>query len=151
MQLLLSDRRLVIGIGSVIEYGVWGNFKDMPSWRINNRSFAMDDNYTVEDIGDIEIPTYVKPMNYYYIDGEFKLADDCPNEYKDRIVTLEADMVDTQDAICEQSVITETSIADIENALCETELLTDERIAALEDALCELSSLFEVLAVQANI
>ena len=144
MKLLLNERNLIVGIGSVIEYGVWGNIDNLKSWKINETDYAMDNNFMVVDIGDTEIPTYVKEGQYYYIDGEFKLADECPNEYKDRIVVLEEDMVDTQDALCEQSAITESSIADIGNAMCETDIFTDERIAALEDAICELSMLLDM-------
>lgn len=151
MKLLLDERNLVLAIGSTIEYGVWGNIEDLASWKISDTQYLVANNCTVLDIGDTEIPTYVNAGEYYYIDGEFKLKDECPNEYKDRITTLESDMVDTQDAICEQSVTTETSITDIENALCETELLTDERIAAIEDALCELSALLEALAAKINV
>lgn len=94
MKLLLNDRNLVIAIGSEIEYGVWGNIKDLASWKINQNQYVMDNNYTVVDIGDTEIPTYVVDGEYYYIDGEFKLADECPNEYKDRIVALEEEVDD---------------------------------------------------------
>ena len=145
MKLLLNDRNLIENIGSAIEYGAWGNVEDMKSWRITPTSYRMDENFTLVDIGDIEIPTYVKEGQYYYIDGEFRLADECPNEYKDKIVVLEDEIAATQDAICEQSETTETSISDIENAMCETETITDERISALEDALCEKSAILEAL------
>lgn len=97
MKLLLNERNLIIGIASSIEYGVWGNLPhnpDIKSWKIGEISYAMDDNFTVVDIGDQAIPTYVKELQYYYIDGEFRLADECPNEYKERIVTLEETTVE---------------------------------------------------------
>ena len=102
MRLLLSERNLIVAIGSDIEYGVWGNLKDVYSWKITKNSYVMDNNYTVVDIGDTEIPTYVVENEYYYVDGEFKLADECPNEYKDRIVVLEDDVLNTQIALTEQ-------------------------------------------------
>lgn len=126
MKLLLDERKLIVGIGAAIEYGVWGNIKDLASWRITPTSYIMDANFTLVDIGEQEIPTYVKECQYYYIDGEFKLADECPNEYKDRIETAE------------ESIVT------IEDAMCETDVFNDERIAALEDAICELSMLLEM-------
>lgn len=92
MKLLLDERNLVIGIGSEIEYGVWGNIKNLASWKINNTSYVMDNNYRVVDIGDTEIPTYVNEGEYYYIDGEFRLADECPNEYKERIEVQEVEI-----------------------------------------------------------
>lgn len=94
MKLLLDERKLVVAIGSGIEFGVWGNVRDASSWRITPTEYMMDANYTLVDIGETEIPTYVKPYAYYYIDGEFRLADECPNEYKERIVTLEETTVE---------------------------------------------------------
>ena len=132
MKLLLDERNLIIAIGSSIEYGVWGNVGTAKSWKITNSYYTMDNNFTVIDIGYTEIPTYVKEGQYYYIDGEFKLADECPNEYKDRIVEAESSI-----ALNEESIIV------IEDAMCETETITDERIAALEDAICELSLLLD--------
>ena len=96
MKLLLDERKLIIAIGSEIEYGVWGNIKDLASWKVSNSFYVMGDTYAVVDIGDTEIPTYVCEHEYYYINGEFKLADECPNEYRDRIVNLET-TVETQD------------------------------------------------------
>lgn len=132
MKLLLNERNLIMGIGSGIEFGVWGNVKDMPSWKITPTSYMMDGNFRLVDIGDTEIPTYVKEMQYYYINGEFKLADECPNEYKDKIVEVENTVEEVVD-----------SITIIEDAACETEVMTDERITALEEAICELSILLE--------
>ena len=129
MKLLLDERNLIVGIGSAIEYGVWGNIKDLASWRITPTSYMMDANFTLVDIGDTEIPTYVHEGEYYYVDGEFKLADECPNEYRDSITA------NTE------------SIVVIEDAMCDTEIYNDERIAALEDAICELSMLLETMAV----
>ena len=124
MQILLNDRNVIIAIGTSIEYGVWGNIEDMQSWNINNNYYLMDANYTVQFVD--EIPSYVEEGKYLYIDGEFLLKDECPNEYKDRIVA------------------TEESIVTIEDAMCETELMTDDRIAAIEDAICELSMLLNL-------
>ena len=101
MKLLLDERNLVIGIGSEIEYGVWGNLKDCASWKINQSSYAMDNNYRVEDIGDTEIPTYVREGEYFYVDGEFRLADECPNEYKERITELEGTVAEQETSIYE--------------------------------------------------
>ena len=36
MKLLLDERNLIVAIGSDIAYGVWGNVKDMYSWRITS-------------------------------------------------------------------------------------------------------------------
>lgn len=88
MKLLLDERNLIIAISNDIEYGVWGNVGELASWKIAS-AYAMDHNYHVVNIGDIEIPTYVHEGGYYYIDSEFKLADECPNEYKERIKVLE--------------------------------------------------------------
>ena len=101
MKLLVDERNLVIGIGSEIEFGVWGNVKNLASWKINNTSYLMDNNYRVEDIGDTEIPTYVNAGEYYYVDGEFRLADECPNEYKERIVDLEGTVAEQEMSIYE--------------------------------------------------
>lgn len=132
MKLLLDERNLIVAIGSNIEYGVWGNVKSAASWRINPTYYMMDGNFHLVDIGDTEIPTYVKENQYYYVDGEFKLSDECPNEYKDKINEVE----ETVDGAVE-------AITVIEDATCETEIMTDERIAALEEAICELSILLE--------
>ena len=123
MKLLLDERNLIIAIGNDIEYGVWGNVENLPSWRITPTCYMMDGNYHLVDIKDTEIPTYVQSGSYYYINDEFKLADECPNEYRDRITN------------------TEKSVTTIEDAICETEIFNDERISALEDAICELSIL----------
>ena len=89
MKLLLSERKLVIGISENIEFGEWGNVSGAKSWKIGNSQYAMDNNFTVVDIGDKEIPTYVVEGEYYYINDEFKLGDECPNEYKDKIMNCE--------------------------------------------------------------
>lgn len=132
MKLLLDERNLIIAIGSDIEYGVWGNVKTAASWRINPTYYMMDGNFHLVDIGDTEIPTYVKENQYYYVNGEFKLADECPNEYKDKIKEVETTVEEVVD-----------NITVIEDAACETEIMTDERITALEEAICELSILLE--------
>ena len=95
MKLLLTERCQIMAISNLIEYGVWGNVGNAESWRIGKTSYTMDDNYTVVEVADSEIPTYVKEYEYYYIDGEFKLADECPNEYKERIAELEAQNADS--------------------------------------------------------
>lgn len=119
MQILLNDRKVIIAIGTSIEYGVWGNIEDIQSWNINNNYYLMDANYTVQFVD--EIPSYVEEGKYLYIDGEFLLKDECPNEYRDSIKANT------------ESIIT------IEDALCETEIANEDRLAALEDAICELS------------
>lgn len=123
MKLLLNERKLIVGIGENIEYGVWGNLEEIASWKITASYFLVDDNFTLIDIGDMEIPTYVTENRYYFINNEFKLGDECPNEYRDSIKENT------------QSIIT------IEDAICETEVYNDERIAELENAICELSTL----------
>lgn len=123
MKLLLNERNLIIAIGNNIEYGIWGNVKNIASWRISESYYMMDDNYHLVDIGDLEVPTYVHENEYYFINNEFKLADECPNEYRDNIQA------------------NAESITIIDDALCETETFNDERMAAIEDALCELSTL----------
>ena len=85
MKLLLDERKMIAAIGNNIEYGVWGNIKDAASWRLTPTSYIMDANFTLVDIEDMEIPLYVRPNEYYFINGEFKLADECPNEYRDSI------------------------------------------------------------------
>lgn len=119
MKLLLDERKLILGIGNNIEYGVWGNVCGMSSWRINPTAYMMDGNYHLEDIGDKEIPTYVKAHQYYYIDGEFKLADTCPNEYKDRIIELENEVAITELTMIENYEAQEEINAQTENALIE--------------------------------
>lgn len=123
MKLLLDERKCIIAISNEIEYGIWGNVGNLASWKIAKTNYCMDNNYSLVEIADNAIPTYVRPYEYYFINGEFKLADECPNEYKDRII------------------VAEESISVIEDALCETETYNDERMAAIEDALCELSTL----------
>ena len=130
MKLLLNERQLIIGISSEIEYGVWGNIGDLFSWKIGNMEYAMDDHYTVVDIGDQEIPTYVRALSYYYIDGEFKLADECPNEYRDKITMYEEELLNTQLALIEQYEA---------NIVLEEELVTARNeITDLQLAICEL-------------
>ena len=97
MKLLLTQRKLIIGISDLIEYGVWGNIEDAESWRIGHNSYILDDGYTVEDVPVDNIPTYVQEYKYYYIDGEFKLADECPNEYRERIAELEDEVIILQE------------------------------------------------------
>lgn len=89
MKLLLNERNQIIAISNLIEYGVWGNIGKAESWRIGKTSYIMDDNFTIVDVEDAHIPTYVREYEYYYVNGEFKLADECPNEYKERILELE--------------------------------------------------------------
>lgn len=105
MKLLLDERNLIIGISNTIEYGVWGNIRELSSWKIGANEYAMDNNYSVVDIDDTEIPTYVTPGAYYYIDGEFKLGEECPNEYKDRIKVLEEEKVTLQEQVATQSAV----------------------------------------------
>ena len=119
MKLLLDERKLIVGIGSAIEYGVWGNVANLASWRITPTSYIMDANFTLVDLGDTEIPTYVHEGQYYYIDGEFKLADECPNEYRDRIVELEEEVAITELTMIENYEAQEEINAQTENALIE--------------------------------
>lgn len=120
MKLLLDERNLIIAIGKGIEYGVWGNLEnDTPSWKITPTMYAMDGNFTSVDIGDVEIPTYVREYEYFYIDGEFKLADECPNEYKDRIVELEDEVAFTEMVMIENFEAQDEINAHTENALIE--------------------------------
>lgn len=125
MKLLLDERNLIIAISNYIEYGVWGNAGELASWKIAS-AYAMDNNYHVEDIGDIEIPTYVHEGAYYYIDGEFRLADECPNEYKDRIKSLEEALAITDETAIE---------------LYEAYVAQDEVNSAQDDAIIELYEL----------
>lgn len=99
MKLLLDERKLVIAISNNIEYGIWGNVGTAASWRISKTNYCMDNNYKVVEIADEAIPTYVRPYEYYFINGEFKLADECPNEYKDKIVALEATIAEQEEFI----------------------------------------------------
>lgn len=95
MKLLLTERGQIVAISNLIEYGVWGNTGSSKSWRIGLSSYMMDDNFTVVEVKNEEIPTYVKEVDFYYINGTFKLADECPNEYKERIAELEAQNADS--------------------------------------------------------
>jgi hypothetical protein len=126
LKLLLNDRKIIIAIGSEIEYGVWGNIGTEASWKVNKNTFYADNNYSITNVPDDSIPSYVIPNAYIYSNGEFKLIDECPNEYRDKI---------TENT---EAIVT------IENAMCETEIYSDERISAIEDALCELSTLLEI-------
>ena len=150
MRLLLDERKLIVAIGSEIEYGVWGNVEDAKSWKITNTYYVMDNNYTVVDIGDQEIPSYVHENEYYYIDGEFKLADECPNEYKDRIVELETtvevtneDLLNTQLALTEQyesCIVLEDDLLNTQLALTEqyeANLILEEDLINTQLALTE--------------
>lgn len=119
MKLLLNERKLIIAIGNSIEYGVWGNAGEQASWRISDNYFMMDNNFTLEDIGDTEIPTYVNEGQYYYVNGEFKLADECPNEYRDSITKLEEEVAITELTMIENYEAQEEINAQTENALIE--------------------------------
>lgn len=105
MKLLLDKRNKIIAIGKTIEFGVWGNVADLSSWKIDGTEFTMDSNYTLVDIGEAEIPTYVNAGEYYYIDGEFRLGDECPNEYKERIKVLEEEKAVLQGQMATQSAV----------------------------------------------
>lgn len=124
MKLLLSERGQIIAISNLIEYGVWGNVGNAKSWRIGTNSYIMDDNFSVIELEDIDIPTYVKEYEYYYINGEFKLADECPNEYKDKITELENQVIITEQAI------TDLDLQDIETQQMLTDM--DIRLMMLE-------------------
>ncbi len=126
MKLLLDERNLIVGISNTIEYGVWGNVKDLYSWKIGINEYAMDNNFSVVDIGDAEIPTYVTPGAYYYINGEFKAADECPNEYKERVEYLEEALAITDETAIE---------------LYEAQAAQEEINSAQDDAIIELYEL----------
>jgi hypothetical protein len=123
MKLLLNERNLIIGISKDIEYGVWGNVRDLSSWKIGANEYAMDNNYSLVDIGDTPIPTYVTAGAYYYIDGEFRLADECPNEYRDRIVELEDLLIASDEAV--------VSLYEMQTAQDEINMAQDEAIIGL--------------------
>lgn len=123
MKILLDERNLVVAIGNTIEYGVWGNVGDLSSWKITDSHYIMDGNYRVEDIGDTEIPTYVNAGEYYYIDGEFILKDECPNEYKDRITLLEELLIASDEAV--------VSLYEMQTAQDEINMAQDEAIIGL--------------------
>ena len=63
-----------------------------------------------------------------------------------QVDTNSADILMTQDAVCESSIIAEEKFLDVETALCETSMLneerfaiSDERMLEIETALCDLS------------
>lgn len=126
MKLLLDERKLIVAIGNTIEYGMWGNAGALSSWKITDTHYIMDGNYYVEDIGDTEIPTYVNAGEYYYIDGKFKLKDECPNEYKDRVKYLEEALAITDETAIE---------------LYEAQAAQEEVNSAQDDAIIELYEL----------
>lgn len=118
MKLLLDERNLIVAIGKNIEFGVWGNIGDVASWRITPTLFMADGNFTVEEVN--EVPTYVHEGSHYYIDGEFVLNGECPNEYKERIVTLETVTAETK-------LTQETNDAELLYQVCLLQLgLTEE-------------------------
>ena len=148
MKLLLSERNLIIAIGSSIEYGVWGQVGNAASWKITQTSYIMDNNFRVEDIGDVEIPNYVQPEQYYYIDGEFKLADECPNEYKDRIVAAEEEITNTQIAMVEQY---EDNLEMSENLSSAQDDLTSTQLALVEQYEANLALNESLVAAQTEV
>ncbi len=87
MRILLDERKVIIAIGPNIEFGVWGNIGELPSWKISPTYYMMDDKYTVVEVG--EIPSYVTPTLYRYVNGEFVLAEEAKNELEKRIEALE--------------------------------------------------------------
>lgn len=130
MKLLLDERNLIIAIGSNIEYGTWGNVHGTESWKITETQYMMDGGFHLEDIGEQEIPSYVRENEYYYIDGEFKFAEECPNEYKERIAELES-----QVALADETTI----------ELYEAQIAQDEAIMAQDEAIIELYELYNNL------
>lgn len=65
-----------------------------------------------------------------------------------QVETNSADILTTQDAVCESSMIAEEKFLEVETALCETTMdteerfaMSDERILEIETALCDLSML----------
>lgn len=127
MKLLLNERKLIVAIGSNIEFGVWGNVQTLSSWRITPTHYMMDENYTLVDIGNTEIPTYVNAGEYYYIDGEFKPADECPNEYKKRVEALEEALILTDETAVELYEMTLTQE--------EVNMAQDEALVEIYEAL----------------
>lgn len=117
MKVLLNERNSIVAIGSVIEYGVWGNVGELASWKVSPTSFIMDNNYTVMEVAGI--PAYVKPKLYRYENGEFVIDDDCPNEYKERITALEQQLADTEIFMIETYEAQEEFKSNTENALVE--------------------------------
>lgn len=62
------------------------------------------------------------------------------NSYTDsRDNVNDANITDTQNAVCEQSTLIESAQADTENALIELDEMVAEQIAEIENAICELS------------
>lgn len=90
MKLLLDERDKIVAISNYIEYGVWGNVGDISSWKIGNNSYMMGEFYTVKEVD--EVPIYIKEGKYFYINGEYILDEDIPNEYKERIETIEKEV-----------------------------------------------------------
>ena len=65
-----------------------------------------------------------------------------------QVETNSADILTTQDAVCESSIVAEERFLEVETALCETSMdteerfaMSDERILEIETALCDLSML----------
>lgn len=87
MRLLLDEKKVIIAIGADIEFGVWGNIGVFPSWKISSTFYIIDDTYTVVEVN--EIPNYVTPILYRYVNGEFVLAEEAKNELEKRIEALE--------------------------------------------------------------
>ena len=92
MKLLLDERNLIVAIGSDIAYGVWGNVKDMYSWRITKTSYMMDNNFRVVEVDSV--PNNVHEGEYYYIDGEYVYNENCPDSYQKKYDDLEATVTD---------------------------------------------------------
>lgn len=136
MKLLLNERGKIIAISNSIEFGVWGNIGNASSWKISNCSYTVDDNYRVVEVADSDIPTYVNEYEFYYIDGEFKLADECPNEYRDRITALEALALEQK---LQRQQADDTAIE-----LYEMQMTQEEINQAQDDALIEIWEMIEM-------
>lgn len=136
MKLLLTERGQIVAINSSIEYGVWGNHGTVASWRIGKMSYMMDDSFSVVEVPDAHILTYVREYEYYYIDGEFKLADECPNEYRDRITALEALTLEQKLQLQQAD---DTAIE-----LYEMQMAQEEINQAQDDALIEIWEMIEM-------
>lgn len=80
---------------------------------------------------------------YKAINAVSNKVNDCMNRlnsYTDnRDDVNDANITDTQNAVCEQSTMIESAQADTENALIELDEMVAEQIAEIENALCELS------------
>lgn len=81
MKLLLDSRKLILAISEKIDFVI---HEDMEKWRIGEYSYYMDNNYSVEEV--LDVPIFVVPDKYFYIDEEFILNpnwSNAPDEIKE--------------------------------------------------------------------